>query len=627
MAALRCAAAAASLSVAAAVGWQQDGGSPYRLSSATLTQDISVVTPHKVFTYTESAEDTVSQVEGYLLQSPLVTSFGEVLIMTDACIVTLLQDPVGLNAGTVWLPYLGQQWSPYGLPATVSECEAAGLVLDSGDRAYFVDGRNQAVHQLQLTKSKMTYVTSWVFNKTVHKGNFGDDVSLLAVPNAGSLGSMQLWVPLKGEMFGTDGLFMVIDTSTTDGSYTIAGKTPLPNNGLCTNPYDAGTTLLTYGPNNAPGVAVLSQEDCGLMVLDGASMQVTYSTFPTEAGRSFLGDGEHSHPIFDRATGNLYFLDHQPWDKPQLLCCRNTAAFATCAGWPGERDTQYGPCVPLPAEGVDSAEGGVFHWDWMAGAFYNNLFYVAMSGLAGDEGPEKFQGLGDYLSALSVFDTTSGALLATYRFSGDFFNSAPLVVAGSGGVGSVSVFLTSNTGKLYAFPGGAALGGGPSWTTSGEIPGIPLEDLPTSTFSYLSVTASGTLLVTSSAGGADWQDEKSFVAIVNGVFPPSAAAAAASGIGAGAKAGIAITVLLVLGGGFGYAYATVPAVKAAVGSLGGAISSVTGKLGGASSGYKGFGSPTGAGAERGGLLAGAGAAASSAPTAASPFGGSSYSSI
>jgi hypothetical protein len=55
-------------------GWPVDGGSLYRTNFVSLpTLNLNTPMPHTVFQHGELPEDTVSMVEEFLIQSPLVT--------------------------------------------------------------------------------------------------------------------------------------------------------------------------------------------------------------------------------------------------------------------------------------------------------------------------------------------------------------------------------------------------------------------------------------------------------------------------------------------------------------------------------------------------------------------------
>jgi hypothetical protein len=161
------------------------------------------------------------------------------------------------------------------------------------------------------------------------------------------------------------------------------------------------------------------------------------------------------------------------------------------------------------------------------------------------------------------------------------FNSAPLVVTPSGGsdAANARVFVTTTRGGVYCYAAGAAVGNGPVWTTYGEIGAVPDSELPESTYSYISVTSQGTLLVTGPAPGADWQDEKYVYAIVNGVQTPSNPGPA-PGLGAGTVVGILAVAVLVAGAGGGFAYVRVPGFRSAVDSTSAAVKNGFSKLSG-----------------------------------------------
>jgi hypothetical protein len=111
------------------------------------------------------------------------------------------------------------------------------------------------------------------------------------------------------------------------------------------------------------------------------------------------------------------------------------------------------------------------------------------------------------------------------------FNSAPLVVTPGNGSETTGarVYLTSSRGGIYCYAAGAAVGDGPVWTTFGEIGAVPEAEPAETTYSYLSVTPQGTLLVAGPAPGAGWRDGKYVYAIVNGVCTPPSRAASRQG--------------------------------------------------------------------------------------------------
>jgi hypothetical protein len=164
--------------------------------------------------------------------------------------------------------------------------------------------------------------------------------------------------------------------------------------------------------------------------------------------------------------------------------------------------------------------------------------------------------------------------LGRWRTYSDMFNSPPLAVTSSVGAGATRLFVTSTLGGLYAFDA-ANVGAGPVWVTRGEVAAIPTDDLPQSTYCYITLTPQGTLLVTASAGGADWSDEKAVYAIVNGAQAPPVAAAAA-GPGAALVAGLVVAALAVSAAGGGFAYFRVPAFRSAVDGAVGTVKGLTG---------------------------------------------------
>lgn len=149
----------------ALAAWGLDGGSTYRQGVALLAGEISSTQPRTVLTYTETTEEDVeSMVEEQLLFSPVVSSDGYVVLVTDTCAVSVLPDPTTLNEGARWAPVIGggATWSPSKADPEFSldECFAAGLVLDSSgdtDVVYFLDKRNQALHSLSLSGAALTY--------------------------------------------------------------------------------------------------------------------------------------------------------------------------------------------------------------------------------------------------------------------------------------------------------------------------------------------------------------------------------------------------------------------------------------------------------------------------------------
>jgi len=222
-----------------------------------------------------------------------------------------------------------------------------------------------------------------------------------------------------------------------------------------------------------------------------------------------------------------------------------------------------------------------------------------------------YNGVDDLTSAIFAFDTTTGLCTDQHRFKRDMFNSAPLVVTGTDGV--VRVFVSTTLGYIYSYAPGA-LGAGPLWTSLDLAP-VPAEDLPATTYTFLSVTQQGTLLATSTAGGALWQTQKATFAVVNGVLPPQAPSNAAAGgaLSAPAAAGVSSAVILLGALGAWFAYGRVAAFRSAVD---GAVASA-----------KGFSSMRSGAADWGASAPGRGGPTAGSSLLRSPGASSSYSAV
>jgi len=504
-----------SLSTFAIGQWPVDGGGIYRQSAATINSPVDVSGGHSTYTWASNAEDTVSEVEFYLLQSALITSWGGILSVADNCTVSLLPDPAISIVKDRWIPTL-KSWIP-GADLNY-EKEFAGVALDSNDVLYLLDRRDKALHAVQITRFGFSEL-SWspvIFNYS-HL-DFDLDVSLLPISMAS-----QLWIPIKYTMIGNMG--MAILMSTVDGTYNFI---PVPDPD-CGEPEDFGSAAVNGG-----AVAFLGPETCGLTVVDGSGT-FQYKTYPTE--RFLFQYAEHSHPVFDPTSQNLYFLDWAAnMHDNQFLCCVNTqTGYADCNNWPGQ-------CIKIPElmRQDDSRGTWIYRWEWLGAGLLQSkgLLYVSASAAVLDE--TSISSVNDLTSALFVYDTTQGALVASHRFTGDQFTSPPLIVTGSQGAGATRVYISSTLGNIYCYAADNIVRG-PLWV-SNDFPGIPYDDLPATTYSYLSVTNAGTLLVISSAGGADWSDEKALYAIVNGVLAPPVAPES-TGIAPGAAFGVAVAVI------------------------------------------------------------------------------------
>ena len=396
----------------------------------------------------------------------------------------------------------------------------------------------------------------------VGASSFAIATSMLIIPSSEATNTgKQLFIPLMATMAGNDGLAVVVGLDSTYDNPAFQALTVVTPSADqdCRFPSDAGSALVSYGANRDPAVLMLSAAQCDSRIVYLADRREGESPVFGDAKSQFLGDdGLHAHPVYDVVTRNAYAADFMsaPTCAPQRVCCTSMANGGSCTAWTRAGDN----CVDVPSTGTYMAGGESYsgHWSFFGLALYGSDLYLSASGALNDDSPLARFG---YSSALFVFNTATAALTAAHAFPGDLINSAPLVVGGGGGTGVVRVYVTTALGKLMAFGPGAAVKAGPVWSAA-ELPAIPLAGLPLSTFSYLAVTYSGTLLVTTTTGGAKWQVQKSFVAIVNGVqAPPSGAAPAKAGLAPGAAAAVALAVLAAAGG---VAYWRVPSVAAAV---------------------------------------------------------------
>ncbi len=322
-------------------------------------------------------------------------------------------------------------------------------------------------------------------------------------------------MPLKFSLLRpSDGIAWVIDTDTGATNMTV----PLPEL-ECSNE-DNGNALVNL-PGSAVGLAQLSSDDCGLPLYSSSSDYALLPTGPEYDSYPFGFEmGQHSHPVYDTSLNQLYYFDFlgSVFEGPQLLCCWDTVQGKTCDGWNFALAPKSGCVTQLPVLSTEDP-GITYRYSWIAGgllASQNLLFVVTSGSVHKDVLMRK-----GYQSTLSAVDTTTGAITATYTTNTSFFNSAPLVVSGSDG-GSIVIVSTSD-GSLVAF---AATADGPLqeplWRSQ-DLPGIPAKDLPACTYAFLSVTPAGTILATTSAGGAVWQGKKAYSAVANGVFPPGTA--------------------------------------------------------------------------------------------------------
>ena len=63
--------------------WSMDGGGPYRAGAVGTTLDLNQQLNRKVFSYALHVDTGTSMIEDALLQSPLITSDGHIVLVTD----------------------------------------------------------------------------------------------------------------------------------------------------------------------------------------------------------------------------------------------------------------------------------------------------------------------------------------------------------------------------------------------------------------------------------------------------------------------------------------------------------------------------------------------------------------
>lgn len=523
-----------------------------------------------------------TRVQGALLQSPLVTSWGSVVIVTDQLAVYQYPDPATVVAGPTgvqtWAPTAGPFTPNNQFPATaiVEDTVYGGAIIDSNDILYMVDQRNRAIRAVQLLAGAPFFGelpnSPYWFNRSIPFG-LPETASMLIIPQTAPVAVDQLWIPLVGSLEGTAGLAVVVATSYfSNGAYP-PFFAPLPNYD-CKWPFDYGSAALPATPVTEGNAAAffLSEQSCGAvaMTADVTTQAVTKQYYTEPASYSFSAEGEHSHPLYDTTTDSLVWIDYSVrYGMPQQLCCAKLGSgFGSCTGWSGQ-------CVNIPAEAFDPDSETFAAWEWMALGAANGNLYIVASGYDSITSTAMHSGI-------FVYPFNGGGKLgAKYRVDGDMYNSAPLLVVSPGNLGGATrLILTTTLGRVVAFDA-ANVAAGPVWTTSGEVAAIPNEDLPQSTYSFLTLTPSGSLLVTASVGGADWADEKAVYAIVNGVLTPPAPSSGPSNSVVGVA--LSITAVLVAAAGFGFAYYKAPGFRRTVDSV---ASSAKNAITGGRSSYK-----------------------------------------
>jgi hypothetical protein len=545
--------------------WSMDGGSPYRLNNAVVNIPLGSAGAHVVFSQLNGEEDTESMVEELLLPSPLVTDFGTIVFVADNCTLMMYPDPSvpTPNPATpsTWRRSIPNWDVSDAIRGINEESQLAGFAIYL-DIVYVLDGRNSALHAVQATKYAFNYKYTLYLNASTTGGTvkFKDgDTGIIPDPD-----SNILWVMTPVDPFFGSSPGLAVQVNLTTQSLTWL---PIPQrlkSDGCSKNTDEGSVSIG-GVSGSSSVALLSS--CGLVVLD-SSGNMLYDSLDLDF-KFLFNLGEHSHPLYDPDTYNLYWLDYgETFGAPQHLCCTKYSdqGFVDCWEFPNQGKVT---CVNLPKFEVviENQDEIDFRWLWLAMGLQpasedgsvGAMLFVSASATLDDE--TNINGLDDLTSGLFQFDTLSGLLKSQYRLQRDMFNSAPLVVSSSVD-NIVQVYVSSSLGFLYCFSANS-IANGPLWSSQ-DIAPIPQEDLPATTYSFLSVTQTGTVLVTASAGGDTWQDQKATFAIKNGLINPvvpSSNAAAAAAQRASIAAGVSIAVLLLAGIGFWRAYTVMPEVK------------------------------------------------------------------
>lgn len=530
----------------AASKWAVDGGDFHRTSRITVANDILKVESRRTVVYENKVEQG-SHIDEHLLQSPLITSFGYIVVAADNCELSIMNDPANINPNDPWGPMGGTTWKP---PAMDFTPVFTGYAMDSDDIVYIFDRRNLAIFAVHVLRQSPYFQLKWTRTLGHSEGfNFDEDVSMIPLTHA-----KQLWIPLKATTMESPGMAIVIrmDADEDDEDAVTVIEIPREKTAECKYPHDSGSAVVSL-PDGRPGVSILSSRYCGMQIYDPEDLSYPVFESMPDIDHAFEY-GEHSHPVYDPDTGNFYYVD---WSVSQYLhqtvCCLNSKNhYNYCPGWAGgcrmipELDSGMGPEGPTYSR-----------WTWMALTYYRDHIYVVTSGVLNNE--VMVENPNDLVSTVQVYSTKSGKPVASHRFTGDLFNSAPLIVVPNNNRhGEARLYVSSSTGKIYAYPLEDRVSNGYAWVNK-DFEGVPLSSLPSTTYAYMSATEAGTLLVTASNGDAsNWMFNKAFYAVVNGVHAPSAPKKSG---GKGGKVALAIFLTILIITALVVAYHKVRAVR------------------------------------------------------------------
>jgi hypothetical protein len=233
---------------------------------------------------------------------------------------------------------------------------------------------------------------------------------MLAIPSSISTGTgSMIYIPTMKSLEGSDGIAIVIGT---DSSYsfppyqqiTVVGPSA---DSECKEVGDYGSALVTQGadastPDGYPGIVVLNDPKCGLITVDPKTLLIIDQV--SKENYNFIAEeGAHSHPVFDKMTTNLYFIDFGTYG-PLLprVCCSRLKDYQNCDGW-----RRPDGCIDLPSTGSYIDGSGTLvqgKWSFLAMAYYNNYLYITASGPNRDDAA----GLARYGYKSSIFVIVRG---------------------------------------------------------------------------------------------------------------------------------------------------------------------------------------------------------------------------
>lgn len=106
----------------------------------------------------ENKVELGAHIDEHLLQSPLITSFGRIIVASDDCQLSVLADPAEINPNDSWNPLGGSTWKP---PVLDFDPVFTGYAMDNNDKVYIFDRRNLAIHAVQILRQSPYFQTEW----------------------------------------------------------------------------------------------------------------------------------------------------------------------------------------------------------------------------------------------------------------------------------------------------------------------------------------------------------------------------------------------------------------------------------------------------------------------------------